>query len=351
MDTPILEGEIGFDITISSLVGLQSFMINSPGGSLFEGLAMYDLVNGSDIEVGVIGVCASAATLPLLASEKRWGTPNSRYLIHNPWDMAIGDAASMSKTANELKAEQDRALDLYMAKLKGTRDEIQSIMNAEKILTAPEALELGLITEIRSINKTTEPTPEGSDIKNMFNQFKMYYDMTNKDDVKKELTGIRAMLEGLSKLLNPPKNIMIQDVNGKELDFGDSASTADEIKVGSTATVDGSPAEGEFVINTGETYVFEGGELKEIKPAQDDNAEMEALKTENAALKEQIQNLESEKLSIQNKMDTVKNEMDKVNARFETISKQFNFSKAPVNTPPVAPQNNGNQKFGFKPKN
>ena len=90
MKQQILEGEIGYDITLSSLEGKDSVLINSPGGSLFEGLAMYDYVAGNDIEVGVIGVSASAATLPLIASSKAWGTPNSRYLIHNPWSMAIG---------------------------------------------------------------------------------------------------------------------------------------------------------------------------------------------------------------------------------------------------------------------
>ncbi len=54
MEQKILDGEIGYDLMLSDLEGLDSFLINSPGGSLFEGLAMYDYVKGHDIEVGVI---------------------------------------------------------------------------------------------------------------------------------------------------------------------------------------------------------------------------------------------------------------------------------------------------------
>ena len=101
--TIILQGEIGNEITLAEMQGLTEFVINSPGGSLFEGLAMYDLIKNTGVEVGVIGIAASAATLPLIASKTRWGTPNSRYLIHNPWNMAIGDSKDIQKTVMKLK--------------------------------------------------------------------------------------------------------------------------------------------------------------------------------------------------------------------------------------------------------
>ena len=332
MNAPILEGEIGLDITLSSFKGVESVLINSPGGSLFAGLAQYDYIKGSGVEVGCIGVCASAATLPLLASDKRWGTPNSRYLIHNPRNMAFGDADTVQRTADVLRLEQERALDLYMTTLIGTREEIAALMDAEKILTADEAMAIGLIKEIRTLNQKDEPKPDGSDIKNLFTQFKMFYDM-DKTDVKKELSGIRAMLDSLSKYFSP-KMLVVQDVNGVEIDFGTSATSEEEIKVGVTATIDGKPAQGDIVTKTGETWVFDGGELKEIKPAAGDD-EMATLVAENAELKAQIQNLETEKTGIQNKMDGMATELKAVNTRFEAFSKAFTGEKPKVNVPPV----------------
>ena len=345
MNAPILEGEIGLDITLSSFKGVESVLINSPGGSLFAGLAQYDYIKGSGVEVGCIGVCASAATLPLLASEKRWGTPNSRYLIHNPWNMAIGNADDMQRTADDLRLEQNRALDLYMTSLIGTREEIAALMDAEKILTADEAMAIGLIKEIRTLNQKDEPKPDGSDIKNLFTQFKMFYDM-DKTDVKKELSGIRAMLDSLMKFISP-KMLVVQDVNGVEIDFGTSATSEEEIKVGVTATIDGKPAQGDIVTKTGETWFFDGGELKEIKPSDGDD-EMAALVAENAELKAQIQNLETEKTGIQNKMDGMATELKAVNTRFEAFSKAFTGEKPKVNVPPVQDQNQNQPKFSFK---
>ena len=49
MEQKILDGEIGYDLMLSDFEGQQSVLINSPGGSLFEGLAMYDYVDGHDI--------------------------------------------------------------------------------------------------------------------------------------------------------------------------------------------------------------------------------------------------------------------------------------------------------------
>jgi ATP-dependent protease ClpP protease subunit len=330
MEQTILQGEIGYDLNVSDFKDHDSVLINSPGGSLFEGLAMYDFVQGNGIEVGVIGVCASAATLPLIASSKRWGTPNSRYLIHNPFTLSIGDASEMQKTADDLKAEQDRALNLYVQHLNGEREELQALMDEERIIDANEALQLGLINEIRKLNQESA-RPEGTDIKNLFNQFKMQFDM--KDDEKKQLSGISLKLDELGKTIKAlfsPKNIIIQDTNGAEIDFGDSAETVEQIAVDDTATVDGSPAEGEYVLADGTVYVFAAGVLTEIKPpesTEEPNEEMEALKEENTQLVEAKADLEAQILNLTTERDSVTIERDEFKAKLDGVETNFNTVK------------------------
>ena len=319
----ILQGEIGTEITVKSIEGKESFMINSPGGSLWHGLAMYDYVISKNIEVGVIGLCASAATLPLIASSKRWGTPNSRYLIHNPsshYFIEQKTADDLNKDAEDLRFEQDRALDLYFKILKKPKEEIQALMDQEKVMDAKEALELGLILEIRDIEQDVNPD-ETKDVKNLYNHFKMQ--IMEKNEVKSELSGLRLMIDKIFKMLNPVKMLILQDVTGQELDFGSEIETPEQIVVGVSATVSGAPAEGEYTMPSGEVYVFEGGSLTAInQPGVEENAELkkelEDTKIENEILKEEMEIKNKLLVELESKLKIVSSRLDTITSKFTT---------------------------------
>lgn len=356
MKEKILQGEIGFDITIADFQNTESVLINSVGGSLFEGLAMYDYVIGNDIEVGIIGVCASAATLPLIASKKPWGTPNSRYLIHNPWNMEIGDAAAMEKTAKELRAEQERALNLYVTHLNGSKDELQALMNEERIIDAEEALKLGLIKEIKNINQGSDK-PEGSDIKNLFTNFKMQIDMQKED--KEKLSGIESKLDKLISSMKAwfsPKNIIIQDTNGVELEFPE-AETEEQIAVNMPVNVNGEAGQtGEYTKDDGTVYVVADGVLTEIKPASGGDEEMEALKAENADLKEQLASIQNSLTTVEGERDGLKASLRDVSAQVETVKNELSSFKnkfsddKPKPNAPASKNDGGKKKFSYKKK-
>jgi len=322
MANKILTGGIGEEITLSDLANETNINLNSYGGSLYEGLSMFDFIKDSEIEVGCIGVCASAATLPLLASSKRWGTPNSRYLIHNPLQMAYGNAQDMQEVSKELLYEQDRALNLYVENLSISKEEIQSLMNAEKVFDAKEALRIGLIKEIRNFNENPLIT-EGSDVKNIFNQFKMFYDMDEKTNEK-----ILGKMNTLDKLMRELKSfigikekkmVVVQTVEGIEVDFPEVES-ADLIKVGDKATAGGSAATGEHVMPNGETYVFEAGELIEIKPAMEEEAE---VSVEVEALNAEIVNLKDELSKVKNELSEKDSSIAEMKANFEAKENDF----------------------------
>jgi len=346
----ILQGEVGFDINLDAIQGLTEFAINSYGGSLFEGLALYDYIKNSGVNVGVIGLAASAATLPLLASSKRWGTPNSRYLIHNPSNFAGGEAKDLQKTADQLKAEEARALNLYAENFTIDKDEIKTLMDAEIIIDATEALRIGLITEIKEFNPLPKNSKnEGSTINQLFTNFKMQIEMNEAE--KNELSGIRLALDGLINLFkkSQPKMVVVQDVNGIELDFAD-VETSDLIKVGDNATVEGLPAIGEYVMQTGETFKFESGAIVEIVVPEVEAdplvLENEALKAENEALKEQVQNSATE-------LDKIKNQVSDVETKFNDFKNKFSDEKAEDVKPEVSEekQKTNRVSFNFNKKN
>jgi hypothetical protein len=64
---------------------------------------------------------------------------------------------------------------------------------------------------------------------------------------------------------NVPKNAVLQDVAGNEFDFGDEIEDLEQVEVGTTATLDGAPASGEYPFPNGKTYVFVDGVVTEIR--------------------------------------------------------------------------------------
>lgn len=348
----ILQGEIGYDITLDSFNKGDSFLINSFGGSLFEGLAIYDFIKGNNISVGCIGVCASAATLPLLASVNSWGTPNSRFLIHNPSIESYGTSEDLNKAAGELSNEQNRAVELYSQHLNISKDEIQSLMNEEKFITAQEALAIGLINEIKEFSKTESVKPD-ADLKLLYNQFKMKIDMSEqatKEDVGKLESLIKDVkdLFKMSTKKEAPKMIVLTASDGTALDFGELA-TEEEIAVGVMATVEGAPAEGTYVMPDGKELVFANGELTEIVEPVD----VEALETENTELKSTVEELQESNETMKAELEQKTQMLAQLNEKFGTLENdfksfktRFSANKPPINTPPA--DKDGKKKFTFK---
>lgn len=345
----ILQGEIGYEINLTDFQGDNEIMINSPGGSLFEGLAMFDFVKSSNIEVGVIGLCASAATLPLLASKNRWGTPNSRYLIHNPSFFTFGNATAsdLKRDAESLQKEQDRALQLYFENLNGTKEELQALMDRNEVIDANEALKLGIILEIREFQheETENENLDSEMLSNMYHKFKMKINnrkMTKDEEISKELTGIRGMLSKALKFFSNPKMIVIQDVNGNELDFGAEIETKEQIQVGATATVGGAPASGEYTLQDGTIYVFEAGKLNEIRPPAPSEEENKALKEENATLKAENELIKNQLNLSVDELNKVRleyaNQLKEINQKFITIQNKYGAVGQIIDTPPGEPE-------------
>lgn len=130
--------------------GQINLHINSPGGSVFDGVAIYNALKNhpATVTTFVDGLAASIASVIALAGDKVVMAENSLYMIHNPWGFAQGDAEEMRKTAEMLDKVRGTLLTTYMSKTGKDEAELIAMLDAETWLDAKEALAHGFIDEI-----------------------------------------------------------------------------------------------------------------------------------------------------------------------------------------------------------
>jgi len=121
--------------------------INSPGGSVVEGLAIYNALKSRQPVVFVDGVAASIASMIAMAGRKIIAAENALMMIHNPWVDAQGNAGELRKTADQLDRFRDAMLGAY-ARTGIPAAELIELLAAETWLTSAEALALHFIDEI-----------------------------------------------------------------------------------------------------------------------------------------------------------------------------------------------------------
>lgn len=124
--------------------------INSPGGDVFEALAMHNILqrHPARVQVYIDGLCASAATLIALAGDETSMVSNGQYMIHEPWTVTAGNAEDMQKRADLLDGIAEQIVSLYARKTGLPPDDIRARMREETWMTAQQALDAGFIDAI-----------------------------------------------------------------------------------------------------------------------------------------------------------------------------------------------------------
>tara|TARA_Y100000590_G_scaffold469064_1_gene654687 strand:- start:3601 stop:4245 length:645 start_codon:yes stop_codon:yes gene_type:complete len=136
-----------------------SFYINSPGGIVWSGLAMYDTMQyiSSEIMTICIGQAASAASLLLTAGSKglRYSLPNARIMVHQPSGGFQGQVTDIEIHANEIVKTKKRLNDIYSKHTGKDYKKVSDIMERDKFFTPKEAVDFGLIDTIidKRLNK------------------------------------------------------------------------------------------------------------------------------------------------------------------------------------------------------
>jgi ATP-dependent Clp protease protease subunit len=162
----------GVDDGVSSLICAQllflesenpskdiAFYINSPGGVVTSGLAIYDTMRyiRPDVSTVCIGQAASMGSLLLCAGAKgkRFALPNARIMIHQPSGGVQGQAADIEIHAREILALRDRLNRIYAHHTGKPFEEIGPAMDRDRYMTPDEARQFGLIDEV----VTSRPLP------------------------------------------------------------------------------------------------------------------------------------------------------------------------------------------------
>lgn len=129
-------------------------VINSPGGSIDAGFAIWDQIKmiTSPVATLVTGLAASMGSILSLAAapKKRYATPQARIMVHQPRLSGViqGQATDLEIQAREMLKTYDQLIKLYMEKTGKPRSEIEKAIDRDTWMTAQEALEFGLLDKI-----------------------------------------------------------------------------------------------------------------------------------------------------------------------------------------------------------
>lgn len=143
---------------VKELQGLEAdklnVHINSYGGDVSEGLAIYNVLKNSQIKITTYcdGFACSAASVIFMAGDERIMNSASLLMIHNAWSRASGNANEFRKKAEDLDKITQASINAYMSRVKITEDELKEKMDKESWLTAEEALADGFATQIMEEN-------------------------------------------------------------------------------------------------------------------------------------------------------------------------------------------------------
>ncbi|MBI0538307.1 ATP-dependent Clp endopeptidase proteolytic subunit ClpP [Roseomonas sp. KE2513] len=129
-----------------------AFYINSPGGVVSAGLAMYDTMQyiRSPVSTVCLGMAASMGSLLLTAGEKgkRFALPNSRIMVHQPSGGAQGQATDIEIQAREILSLRQRLNQIYVHHTGQPIEEIEKKLERDSYMSAEEAQQFGLIDQV-----------------------------------------------------------------------------------------------------------------------------------------------------------------------------------------------------------
>lgn len=242
---------------------LIELSINSPGGNCLEGLAIYDRLRsleGHTIKAEVIGECSSMASVVLMAASVRRMHPNARICIHKPrfsdFYLPTMTEDEAKRAYEDLHAETERLKKIYLDRTSYTEEELDKLMGEDRYMTAEEALQHGVITEIiQPMTAIKQPT-----------------------HMSKLTKALRAFAEAMREGEQPqPVAMTLNTEDGSTIEIEREEG---EPQVGDKAV---NTEDGEYKMADGTTIVIADGVITEIRPAEAEDNEDETMTEEEVA--------------------------------------------------------------------
>ncbi len=160
------------NVIIAQMLYLQSedpgkdinLYVNSPGGSVTSGLAIYDTIQfvKCDVTTYCVGQAASMAAVLLAAGSKgkRFALPNARIMIHQPWGGVQGQASDISIQAKEILRMRDRLNEILSLHTGKPIDTIAKDTDRDFFMSAAEARDYGLVDDVVKSRRDGEKKPD-----------------------------------------------------------------------------------------------------------------------------------------------------------------------------------------------
>ena len=312
--------------------------VHSVGGSVTEGFAIYEALKATGKKITTIneGIAHSISSIIMMAGSSRQTYRTSTMVVHNESGEVQGSADDLEVAAKVYRQYRDKIINIYIENgVKLKHDEIQAIMDKGLPMSSDEAKEYGFITEVlenqKAVAKFTSNIVNSNDNKKQ--------KMSKKEnDFLSNLKGLLGIAD--KEVKKEVKNIKVSTAELGELDFYELEKGATP-SVGDKARFESKDAQGDVLLQDGTTYVFEKGELTEIKEKE---VEAEA-ENEAETLKARIAELEGQLTNSKEELVTNKKELETVN---ETITNLKNLvSKNVVTTVNTEVKKEPTKKEGF----
>lgn len=133
--------------------------INSPGGDVFDGVAIVNALRAHSARVVAVvdGIAASAASFIAASADETIMAPNSELMIHDAWGLCVGNAAEMMAMAEMLNHISDNIASIYAAKAGGSNEDWRAAMAKESWYSAEEAVAAGLADSVQELADPAGP--------------------------------------------------------------------------------------------------------------------------------------------------------------------------------------------------
>lgn len=304
---------LSFEVTIDSL-----------GGFCDVGYAIHDYLKTIKKPITTIAVnkCASIATVIFLAGSIR--TPLCNLMIHNPWIGNVsGDADEMERAAADIRAEEDKLIDFYAKATGLEKIALDALMKKETYIDPEMAVKLGFATQAPTENLTLNKDYKAVARLNETPMSKETKDLLSK--MGETLDTVKAFMSGKKEdKKQPAKALMVPDKDGKNLNItnADGSEITGVPVAGNMVTVDGAPAEGEYVLPSLNVSITVGaGVITAVTDMTQDSAEKQ-LETAN----KKIVDLEKENLAMKAELEENKKDTTALSAKvteFEGLLKSM----------------------------
>ena len=308
-----INGEIGQDIHLVDVISqvesqkeatMFNVYINSIGGSVDVGFDIYNYIKSLNVPIKTIGkdTVASIATVIFMAGSERVLESGTEFMIHLPWGSVSGTSQEIEVYNEMLKKYEKKLVDFYTKSLGLSNEAIIPLLTYETWLSPKLANDLRFTTSITSDLPVLAKA-----------NFNLKPDNKMTEEQKGFFTKILEKADAILNKVNGSsvKAILLQDANGVEIEFPEVMEGELPEAGVSIATVDGTPAEGEYIMPDGQTYIFVGGVLTEIKEveADDNSEEIEDLKRQLAEAQSQIEAKDVQIVEIANEVKAMKKEI------------------------------------------